>query len=339
MDDLANTYRGQGASYLYFWKSLPEQDERFSHSSFSRLLNEWLKEIFKETKQENLSFFPKDLGISRIDLTPCPELNSSILNIHFKERHVDISQPLTIPDLPLLTPRQTFIVLGAEKPVEKAVVLQLRPAPGLFFFRGKVLLRPRIGYEIKVTKKNIFSFPWEDVIEKFILGKVGRKQINQNLGLQSTEEILTSEDIDAIKELCSKRRVKNDDPDCLSIQIILQAGDHLEVCVRESFSKAKKGVIEEISSKAKPLSAKEFIGVLNRKLASMVTQEINKFFRRSPLSQIVPRTNLVQDVGYKFKVTRGGPGGLTERQREDFKLRDMHPSYFGRLCSGGHPPE
>ncbi|MEK7513029.1 MAG: DNA-directed RNA polymerase subunit beta, partial [Patescibacteria group bacterium] len=51
----------------------------------------------------------------------------------------------------------------------------------------------------------------------------------------------------------------------------------------------------------------------------------------SQLSQFMDQVNPLAELEHKRRLSAMGPGGLT-RERAGFEVRDVHPSYYGRVC-------
>jgi DNA-directed RNA polymerase subunit beta len=58
---------------------------------------------------------------------------------------------------------------------------------------------------------------------------------------------------------------------------------------------------------------------------------LTPFFNFSPLCQYLDQINPLADITHKRRITTRGPGGITS-PRAGFQVRDIHPSFYGRLC-------
>nr|WIA68229.1 RNA polymerase beta subunit [Pellia epiphylla]WIA68315.1 RNA polymerase beta subunit [Pellia epiphylla] len=56
-----------------------------------------------------------------------------------------------------------------------------------------------------------------------------------------------------------------------------------------------------------------------------------EFFGSHPLSQFLDQTNPLTEIVHKRRLSSLGPGGLT-RRTASFRVRDIHPSHYGRIC-------
>ncbi len=62
-----------------------------------------------------------------------------------------------------------------------------------------------------------------------------------------------------------------------------------------------------------------------------LTNAINEFFNLSQLVQFLDQTNFLAELSHKRRITTLGPGGLS-RDSVGSDIRDIHHSYYGRLC-------
>src|ERR1044072_3696345 len=62
-----------------------------------------------------------------------------------------------------------------------------------------------------------------------------------------------------------------------------------------------------------------------------LTTTYQSFFRSHPLSQLFERTNRLTQIVHGRKLSSLGPGGFTGRTAS-FSIRDIQPSYYGRIC-------
>nr|YP_010828044.1 RNA polymerase beta subunit [Santalum yasi]WFF45062.1 RNA polymerase beta subunit [Santalum yasi] len=62
-----------------------------------------------------------------------------------------------------------------------------------------------------------------------------------------------------------------------------------------------------------------------------LTTTYESFFGLHPLSQVLDRTNPLTQIVHGRKSSYLGPGGLTGRT-SSFRIRDIHPSHYGRIC-------
>nr|USG97946.1 RNA polymerase beta subunit [Pilea alpina] len=65
--------------------------------------------------------------------------------------------------------------------------------------------------------------------------------------------------------------------------------------------------------------------------STILTTTYESFFGLHPLSQVFDQTNPLTQIVHGRKASYLGPGGLTGRTAS-FRIRDIHPSYYGRIC-------
>nr|QXO02989.1 RNA polymerase beta subunit [Cyclopogon comosus] len=65
--------------------------------------------------------------------------------------------------------------------------------------------------------------------------------------------------------------------------------------------------------------------------ATSLTTTYESFFGLHPLSQVLDRTNPLTQIVHGRRWSYLGPGGLTGRTAS-FRIRDIHPSHYGRIC-------
>jgi len=62
-----------------------------------------------------------------------------------------------------------------------------------------------------------------------------------------------------------------------------------------------------------------------------VISVVKEFFTSSQLCQFMDNENPLAELEHKRRLSATGPGGLT-RERAGFEVRDVQPSYYGRIC-------
>lgn len=171
-------------------------------------------------------------------------------------------------------------------------------------------------------------------LRRYHLSRVGRYKINKRLGLSFPEKeefyILKPQDIvSALKQLIELNNGigEFDDIDHLSNRRVRAVGEliqgsfrigllRLERIIKERMSVA--GEIEELSP-ATLVNARPIIAALN------------EFFGSSQLSQFMDQTNPLHQLEHLRRLSVYGPGGIT-KERGGFSVRDVHPSYYSRIC-------
>ncbi|OGF64747.1 DNA-directed RNA polymerase subunit beta [Candidatus Giovannonibacteria bacterium RIFCSPHIGHO2_01_FULL_45_24] len=171
--------------------------------------------------------------------------------------------------------------------------------------------------------------------ERYDLSAVGRYKLGQRLlslaGVKvKNPRILNKEDLVAIlSEVISLNNNPlslPDDIDNLGNRRVRSVGEMLQQRLRIGLARMERTIKDRMSTSdlatitpAQLLNARPFAAV------------ISEFFMTNQLSQFMDQTNILSELEHKRRVSALGPGGLT-RERSGFEVRDVHPSYYGRLC-------
>lgn len=199
---------------------------------------------------------------------------------------------------------------------------------------------------ILTYSRNIYSkdsnLPYEDYKMKweslkteifnpnyYSLGNVGRFKINKKLGisLPYTAQTLTLHDLVEIIDYLIGLRIligNVDDIDSLENRRLRSVGELLQAqfsqgCVRFST------FIEEKTSLMNNLDLTLLINPFS------IQSCIDEFFVTNSLSQYLDQINPLAELMHKRRVTVLGPGGIPF-EKASLAIRDIHPSYYGRLC-------
>ena len=173
--------------------------------------------------------------------------------------------------------------------------------------------------------------------DRYDLSRVGRFKLNQRLGFKEKETgLLDKEDVVAIvKEIIRLNNDVNaipDDIDHLGNRRIRAVGELVQARLRVGFARLRRGVQDRMSTfDRKTLQP---VQLVNYKLLTAVVRD---FFASSQLSQFMDQVNPLAELEHKRRLSAMGPGGLT-RERAGFEVRDVPPSYYGRICPI-QPPE
>lgn len=166
--------------------------------------------------------------------------------------------------------------------------------------------------------------------ERYDLSEVGRFKLNQRLEREGKGNLLVKEDLEAIvKEIIRLNRDpegKADDIDHLQNRRVRPMGEFLKDRMRVGFARIRRIAQDRMSTteidEATPTSL-----VNPRPLVAVVKE----FFASSQMSQFMNQINPLDAVEHKRILTTLGPGGLT-RERAGIEVRDVHSSYYGRIC-------
>lgn len=165
------------------------------------------------------------------------------------------------------------------------------------------------------------------------LGRIGRRNMNRrlNLDIPQTNTFLLPRDIlAAVDHLIGMKFGMGtlDDMNHLKNKRIRSVADllqdqfglalvRLEHVVRETICGA-------LSQKVRPTPQ-------TLVTSTPLTTTYDSFFGLHPLSQVLDRTNPLTQIVHGRKLSYLGPGGLTGRTAS-FRIRDIHPSHYGRIC-------
>lgn len=168
--------------------------------------------------------------------------------------------------------------------------------------------------------------------DRYDLSRVGRFKLNQRLHFSEKKEggLLDKEDLVAlVKEII---RLNNnlaampDDIDHLGNRRVRAVGELVQSRLRVGFARLRRGVQDRMSTLER--DQLQPVQLVNYKVLSAVVRD---FFSSSQLSQFMDQVNPLAELEHKRRLSAMGPGGLT-RERAGFEVRDVHSSYYGRLC-------
>jgi DNA-directed RNA polymerase subunit beta len=167
--------------------------------------------------------------------------------------------------------------------------------------------------------------------DRYDLDKVGRYKFNQRLDLKNNRGgILEKEDlIEVIKEIIrlnNDPQAQEDDIDHLGNRRIRAVGELIQSRFRVGFARLKRAVQDKMSTLDK--DDLQPARLINYKI---LTSVISSFMSSSQLSQFMDQSNPLSELEHKRRLSSMGPGGLT-RERAGFEVRDVHTSYYGRIC-------
>jgi len=165
---------------------------------------------------------------------------------------------------------------------------------------------------------------------RYDLSKVGRYKINQRLSLDKNIEkrVLRPEDLKAMISEIIKLNISQgnpDDIDHLANRRIRAVGELVQNRMRvgmlrlQRITKDRMSVIEGKATPGQLVNIRPITGV------------IKEFFMSSQLSQFMDQTNILSELSHKRRLTVAGPGGLS-RERAGFEVRDVHRTYYGKIC-------
>ncbi|MBI2010626.1 MAG: DNA-directed RNA polymerase subunit beta [Candidatus Colwellbacteria bacterium] len=168
--------------------------------------------------------------------------------------------------------------------------------------------------------------------DRYDLSAVGRFKLNQRLKLDPKikNRLLEAGDLVAVLReiirLNNDPRAEEDDIDHLGNRRVRSVGELLELRLRVGFTRLRRTIQDRMSTiEAEDLTPAQLI---NPRLLVAVVRE---FFASSQLSQFLQQVNPLDELEHKRRLTALGPGGLT-RERAGMEVRDVHSSYYSRIC-------
>nr|WCF59839.1 RNA polymerase beta subunit [Adenophora remotiflora] len=189
----------------------------------------------------------------------------------------------------------------------------------------------------RVGGDQIFSESLKVLKDKFFkrcqLGRIGRRNMNRRLNLDIPQNItflLPGDILAAVDGLIGMKlgMGRLDDMNHLKNKRIRSVGDLLQDQFGLALFRLEKVVQKTICA---ALRHKVRPRPQNLVTSPLLTTTYNSFFGLHPLSQVLDQTNPLTQIVHGRKLSSLGPGGVTARTAT-FRMRDIHPSYYGRIC-------
>ncbi len=167
--------------------------------------------------------------------------------------------------------------------------------------------------------------------DRYDLSPVGRFKFNQRINVAEKKTgVLDKDDLVRILReiitLNNNQSAEPDDIDHLGNRRIRAVGELVQSRLRIGFARLRRGVQDRMSTLDR--ATLQPVQLVNYKLLTAVVRD---FFSSSQLSQFMDNTNPLAELEHKRTLSAMGPGGLT-RERAGFEVRDVHSSYYGRIC-------
>nr|YP_009351963.1 RNA polymerase beta subunit [Schoepfia jasminodora]AQW41680.1 RNA polymerase beta subunit [Schoepfia jasminodora] len=169
--------------------------------------------------------------------------------------------------------------------------------------------------------------------QKCELGRVGRRNMNRRLNLnipQNSIFLLPRDILAAADHLIGMKLGMStfDDTNHLKNKRIRSVAGLLQDQFGLALIRLENAVRGTI---CKAIKHKWIPTPHNLAISTPLTTTYESFFGLHPLSQILDRTNPLTQIVHGRKSSYLGPGGLTGRTAS-FRIRDIHPSHYGRIC-------
>ncbi len=174
---------------------------------------------------------------------------------------------------------------------------------------------------------------------RYSMGEVGRFKLNQVLGLNFPNDpkhrLLQLEDLTKILSKIIELNNGIGDPsdvDFLGNRRVKSMGELLQWQMRVGFLRMEKNIKERMSLSPREKLPEPSVLISPRAIAAAV----HSFFATGQLSQLHDQQNPLTALDHLRRLSVLGPGGLT-KERASFSVRDVHNSYFGRICPARTP--
>ena len=197
-------------------------------------------------------------------------------------------------------------------------------------------LRPGDLVTPDVAKEFIHNLLFD--FKRYDLSVVGRwkvferldKYYGENREINFENRILKIEDIvNVIREIIKL----NNDPDAVADEIdhlnnrrVKTLDDLLIERFRVGFIRLERVIKDRLLIMEKYNYS--FAKILN---TNAFVSTLDQFFLSSQVAQFMDSENPLAEIEHKRKLTVTGPGGIT-RERASFEVRDVNPSYYGKIC-------
>nr|YP_010229684.1 RNA polymerase beta subunit [Epimedium pinnatum]QST18506.1 RNA polymerase beta subunit [Epimedium pinnatum]QXV94036.1 RNA polymerase beta subunit [Epimedium pinnatum]QXV94117.1 RNA polymerase beta subunit [Epimedium perralderianum] len=165
------------------------------------------------------------------------------------------------------------------------------------------------------------------------LGRVGRRNMNRRLNLDIPQNItflLPRDVLAAADHLIGMKFGMGtlDDMNHLKNKRIRSVGDLLQDQFGVAMVRLEYAVRKTLGGaiKQKRIPTPHYLVT-----STLLTTTYESFFGLHPLSQVFDQTNPLTQIVHGRKFSYLGPGGLTGRTAS-FRIRDIHPSNYGRIC-------
>ncbi|HEY9871191.1 MAG TPA: DNA-directed RNA polymerase subunit beta [Candidatus Obscuribacterales bacterium] len=165
---------------------------------------------------------------------------------------------------------------------------------------------------------------------RYSLGSLGRRRINEKLGLEEQSLQLTAEDILVAVEYLLGLPLgvgTTDNIDSLENRHLRGVGETLVRAIRPALAQMARSIRTRLE-----LHEEDEIGSPNDFVDTRpFVNAINKFFAGNPLVQYLDQQNPLSELSHRRRITSFGPGGI-DPNAAPTEMRDVHPSQIGRVC-------
>mgnify|MGYP001806205977 CR=1 FL=1 len=191
-------------------------------------------------------------------------------------------------------------------------------------------IRPGSQFSIDDAER-LFAYTFQNKAT-YDITEMGRLKLNEVLGLNINleEPLITKHDIvGVIKKLLyyKKKGVIDLDVDSLTNRRVRLPSELIENSIKSSVSKLSRSILEKLNSVS-------LDNILISSIVSSINSDIREFFLLSQFSQLEDQTNPLARLAHKRRISSLGPGGISKSSggATTFRVRDVHPTHYGRIC-------
>ena len=166
--------------------------------------------------------------------------------------------------------------------------------------------------------------------QSYDLGKGGRQQLNNKLGLSIplNRTALTPYDllwaVDSLIQLFNNQK-NFDDIDHLKNRRIRASGELIQNQLNLGLIRLEKKLLEKLKK------SKRSVRIHHLFTSRPINGVFKEFFGSNPLSQFLDQANPLAELTHKRRLTSVGPGGIN-RDTAGMAIRGIHSTHYGRIC-------
>lgn len=160
------------------------------------------------------------------------------------------------------------------------------------------------------------------------LGPLGRKRLNQRLGLSIATLQLTSQDLQAASEhivALIRNQARVDDIDHMKNRRVRASGELVQAQFETGLYRLEKAILAKMRRPTRDATPRVLVDT------RPVNGALRELFGGSPLAQYMDQTNPLAEITHKRRMSSLGPGGVN-RDNASMAIRGIHPTHYGRIC-------
>ncbi len=310
--------------------ALIDRKKKVSGLTFLRAMGLSVPEVFKEFYE-----------IKKVKVSEIKKIKSEFIiladDIISKDGDVLASAGDNLNDIDLVIPKEIkeVNIIEPDSIDQVTIINSIKKDPTRNKDEARKLIYKKVkqGYSYsKPMADNFFENLYYNK-NKYSFSYVGRYQVNKRLNLKgivpdNTLTLTKYDVVGTIKELLQLRGELDitDDIDNLSNRRVRMPHEQMDQVIRSALIKLSDKIRERLST-----SDIESKGIIDIFYSRNIENAVNDFFARSQLSQFMDEINPLATITHQRRLSALGPGGLN-RKRAGFKVRDIHPTHFGRIC-------